>query len=109
MTIFKHLRREFDRAARSMRRLTLGLLASFALAGLFAGCGGGVGSGGTGTYASGAITGFGSIIVNDVRYDDSAATILDDDDAPRSSSELRLGMTVQIDAGAIASDSSGRS
>ncbi len=73
-----------------------------------AGCGGGVGSGGTGTYASGPITGFGSIIVNDVRFDDTAASVLDDDDGLRASGDLKLGMTVEVDAGPIGSDSSGR-
>ncbi|MBL8329181.1 MAG: hypothetical protein JNJ71_10045 [Rubrivivax sp.] len=84
------------------------LLALLATGLLLAGCGGGVGSGGTGSYASGAISGFGSIIVNEVRFDDSAASVLDDDDATRSNSELKLGMTVEVEAGSIASDSSGR-
>jgi Domain of unknown function (DUF5666) len=87
--------------------LALALLAW--LVALLPGCGGGVGSGGTGTYASGPITGFGSIFVNDVRYDESTATVLDDDDGSRSRSELKLGMIVDVDAGAISSDSSGRS
>ena len=46
---------------------------------LMAGCGGGVGTGGTGTYAAGPITGFGSVIVNDIRFDDGAAMA---DDVP---------------------------
>jgi Domain of unknown function (DUF5666) len=90
------------------RWLRGGLAAAWLGALLVAGCGGGVGSGGTGTYASGPINGFGSIFVNDVRYDDSAATVVDDDDAARSSAELKLGMTVAVDAGAISSDTSGR-
>ena len=75
---------------------------------LMAGCGGGGGSspagGGTigaaGSSASGAITGFGSIIVGGVRYDDSTATsIKDDDDVTRTSSELKMGMVVKIKGG----------
>jgi hypothetical protein len=69
---------------------------------------GGVGSGGTGVFAAGPITGFGSIVVNDVRYDESAATVVDDDDANRTRAELKLGVTVTIDADPISTDASGR-
>ena len=52
------------------------------LALLLTGCGGGVESGGTGatpaSFASGPITGFGSVIVNGVRFDDSKAVVTDD-------------------------------
>jgi hypothetical protein len=70
-----------------------------------AGCGGGVDSGGTGTgmlptYALGPITGFGSIVVNGVRYDESAARISDDDGVARTSADLRLGMRVELTASA---------
>lgn len=58
----------------------------------------GVGTGGTGAYVLGAISGFGSIIVNGVRYDDSAAKVLDDDGITRRSDDLRLGMTVELRA-----------
>lgn len=60
----------------------------------------GVGTGGTGAgaYALGAITGFGSIIVNGVRYDDSKAKVFDDDGLERRSDDLKLGMTVEISA-----------
>ncbi len=79
-------------------------LALFAVAAISAcgGGGGGVGTGGTGGYASGPISGFGSIIVNDVRYDESAAQVLDGDGNVRSSTSLQLGMTVSIDSGAVA-------
>jgi len=53
----------------------------------------GVGSGGTGitSAAVGAITGFGSIVVNGVRYEtDQAALTLSDSDT------LKLGMTVRV-------------
>ncbi|MBQ0937068.1 DUF5666 domain-containing protein [Ideonella paludis] len=64
--------------------------------------GGGVDGGGTGgteppAYANGPISGFGSIIVGGVRYDDSAATVRNDDNQSLSSSDLRLGMVVAID------------
>ncbi|MEN8762610.1 MAG: DUF5666 domain-containing protein [Thiogranum sp.] len=70
------------------------------------GCGGGGGSstvagiGGTGKIASGTITGFGSIIVNDIKYDiDSASLEVDDDDsAGLSQDDLRIGMVVTVTA-----------
>ena len=71
-------------------------------------CGGGGGiagvdTGGTGSFSTGRISGFGSVIVNGVRFDDSTARITSDDDAaavlrPR---DLKLGMVVRIHAGAI--------
>ena len=76
--------------------LPLGMVAS-----LFVACGGGVGSGGTGSFASGPITGFGSVIVNGVRFDDTPAQVEDAEGVRRSSSDLRLGMTVDIDSGPI--------
>lgn len=88
------------------------LLGAFAAAGL-ASCGGGgdgIDSGGTGgappqqSFTSGSIAGFGSIIVNGVRFDDSQAVIVDDEGAPHGRGELALGMVVDIEAGAIATD-----
>ena len=83
----------------------------FALVGAVAalsGCGGGggtdiasVGSGGTGSFSSGVITGFGSIIVNGVRFDDSKAKITDDDGVGHNSSDLKLGMVVSITGSSI--------
>jgi hypothetical protein len=67
------------------------------------GGGGGVGTGGTGSdkpaVAQGPITGFGSIIVAGVTWDDSNATVVNEDGAPltRDGNELRLGMTVEIE------------
>ncbi|MCE9659428.1 MAG: DUF5666 domain-containing protein [Burkholderiales bacterium] len=86
--------------------------ASWLLAGLLAaGCGGGVDSGGTGvqptSFASGPITGFGSVIVNAVHYDDSSATVRDGNGALRSSDDLRLGMTIDVRGSAIGTDGSG--
>jgi hypothetical protein len=74
---------------------------------LVAGCGGGVGTGGTGGYAQGPINGFGSVIVNDVRYDDSAALVFDADGGTRSRDDLRLGMVVDIESGAVSDGGSG--
>ena len=49
------------------------------------------------SYSQGAITGFGSVFVGGLRYDDSAAAVSDDDGAMHSSSALKLGMMVQVD------------
>jgi hypothetical protein len=79
--------------------------AAIGLVAAIAACGGGttagVGSGGTGAfsvtaYSEGTITGFGSVIVNGSRYDDTAATVRDED-GPRSRSDLKLGMVVAVD------------
>lgn len=72
-------------------------------------CGGGGDSGGTTSaatekataYAAGPISGFGSVIINGVRYDDSRAVVTDDDDRARARDLLRLGMMVEVDAKAL--------
>jgi hypothetical protein len=79
--------------------LAIAACAFFASASI-GGCGGGVGEGGTG-YASGPITGFGSIIVNEIVFDDSAAQVEDGDGIARARNDLRLGMTVEVDSDAI--------
>lgn len=78
------------------------LLALLLLAAVLPGCGG-VDSGGTGqtventpTTAQGRIAGFGSVIVNGVRFDDTQATVVDDDGAVHSRTELQLGMVVEL-------------
>jgi hypothetical protein len=76
---------------------------------LLGGCGGGVDTGGTGSFSSGPITGFGSVIVNGVRYDDTMASVQDDEGTSRASSELRLGMMVEIDASPVITDVGGLS
>jgi hypothetical protein len=53
------------------------------------------GTGGTGIFALGPITGFGSVWVNGVRYDDSAAAVLLDG-VSASSAELRVGMVAGL-------------
>ena len=83
------------------------------LALLLTGCGGGVDSGGTGatraSFASGPITGFGSVIVNGVRFDDSQAVVTDDEGGASSRDKLHLGMTTEIRGSAITTDSTGAS
>lgn len=86
---------------RSLRALGLALA--------LAGCGGGVDSGGTGssTFASGTITGFGSVIVGGVHFDDGHASITDADGALRSRDDLRLGMTTEVRGSAVVTDATG--
>ncbi len=72
-------------------------------------CGGGtnvatVGTGGTGSFSVGAITGFGSVIVNGLRYEDTSASV-SDDDGPRSKDDLQLGMVVKVE-GSVSSSGS---
>jgi Domain of unknown function (DUF5666) len=87
----------------SRRHALLGLIAaSLSLHG----CGGGgetagVGSGGTGSFSVGVISGFGSIIVNGIRFDDSQASILNDDGVRLSSSDLQIGMVVSVSGSSI--------
>ena len=80
------------------RRNWLALAAS-ALAGCGGGGGGGVallpGTGGTGIFAQGAIAGFGSVIVNGIKFDDSGA-VVQIDGVAASSQDLRLGMVAGV-------------
>ncbi|MBC7956591.1 MAG: hypothetical protein H7Y33_12070 [Cytophagales bacterium] len=76
-------------------------LAALALTvGLTVSCGG-VDSGGTGqtvqTSSSGRISGFGSVIVNGVRFDDAQAAIVDDEGLARVRADLKLGMVVDVE------------
>ncbi len=97
----------------SARRLALQLAWACALV---AGCGGGGSSGpavtGSGTvtsssFASGPITGFGSVIVNGVRFDDSKATVTDDDGNASTKDALKLGMTTEVHGGGVSDDGTG--
>ncbi|MFI4929532.1 MAG: DUF5666 domain-containing protein, partial [Burkholderiales bacterium] len=85
----------------SSGRRALRGLAAWLVVLLVMACGGGVGTGGTGAFASGPITGFGSIIVEGVHFDESAARIEGDDDAGRDRSELRLGTMVEVQSSEI--------
>jgi hypothetical protein len=76
---------------------------------LVVGCGGGadsgVGTGGTGSpesFSQGPISGFGSIIVNGVHFDDTSASVVDDDgNALSHTQDLRLGTLVDVQGGAV--------
>ena len=96
-------------ALRAPRRATAATLLASLL--LLAGCGGG-GGGADGAamtpsatapsvFTLGTITGFGSVIVNGVRFDDSAASISDDDGQKHALDALRLGMRVEVDSGRV--------
>lgn len=99
-----------------IRRLLTSSLLAGALA-IVAACGGGgeAASPGSATtastaerataYAVGPITGFGSVIVNGIRFDDSTATVTDDDERARSREMLKLGMLVEVDGAPIAGSS----
>ena len=89
------------KANRLTRRSWLVLTASAAASSLTA-CGGGgsitagiPGTGGTGIYAQGSISGFGSVIMNSVKFDDTGATVMIDG-VSANSLDLRLGMVAGI-------------
>ncbi len=63
----------------------------------------GVGVGGTGS-AAGPVTGFGSIIVNDIRFDDSSANVFNDDGTRMSRTDVKLGMLVDVRSGVFTDD-----
>ena len=91
----------------ALRQRLRATLASLATIGLLAACGGGggVGIGGTGsvpdTFSSGPISGFGSVVVHGVHFDDSTARVEDADGSLRAAGDLRLGMVVDVDSSAI--------
>ena len=99
-------------AARPRRAPSLAGLAGLAalaasLALTVAGCGGGGGDAGqtlatASAFTEGTITGYGSIIVNGVRFDESGAAVSDDGGVQRSASSLRLGMRVEVDSDKVA-------
>ena len=103
----------FNPSAHPPRRLALDIAKLLCVAAVLAGCGGGGSDNSTAntatTFSAGPITGFGSVIVNGVRFDDSAARISDDDDATRGSSDLKLGMMAEIEAADVRADSLGAS
>ena len=86
-------------------QLAISVLCGFAV---LVSCGGGVDSGGTGApvaLAAGPVNGLGSVIVNGVRFDDSAATIVDQDDNALTADQLQVGMTLRVDASAVVAGS----
>ncbi len=90
------------RAAGLVVRLSLTLSMALSAA-LIAACGGGgdapaaAAASQATAYAAGPISGFGSVIVNGVRFSDDSASVSDDDDNSRNRSELKLGMMVEVD------------
>ena len=97
-----------DPAAR--RGLLGGLIGAAALAFGLVACGGGssdaasvgTSSAGAGTaYTQGTLSGFGSIIVNGVRFDESAAAVTDDAGLPQNASALQLGMRLEVESDAV--------
>lgn len=77
-----------------------------------AGCGGGgsssstasmPGTGGTGIYAQGSISGFGSVIMNGIKFDDTAAKV-QVDGVTATSADLRLGMVAAVQGERNAAD-----
>lgn len=93
-------------AARRIPTSRASLLAT-ALAALLVACGGGGGDTTTpppqarSSFTSGAISGFGSVIVNGVRFDDSGAEVLDDDGNRHGVDDLKLGAQVEVEASDI--------
>ena len=73
---------------------------------ILAACGGGggdtagVGTGGTGSFVVGSVTGFGSVFVNGVRYEDTGARVVDDDGTVKvlgtDDNPLKVGMVVEL-------------
>lgn len=102
--------------SRSLKLAWAWPLACVALVGVLHGCGGGtqtasnnsgVGSGGTGSYTNGPISGLGSIIVNGVRYDVDSATLISEDAASPAAADLQIGMVVEVDGGAVTPGTAG--
>jgi len=98
------------------RRSLLAAAAAASASGLLAACGGG---GDTATvpvtpvtplppasdspvsYTEGVIAGFGSVIVGGVRFDDSRASLSNEDGVALAAGSLKLGMTIEVDADRI--------
>lgn len=96
------MKSSFSRPLNRRRVLELGL-GALALPSLNA-CGGGSGGdvlggspgiGGTGFFSSGSISGFGSVIVNSITFDDTNANVLLDG-VSATSADLRLGMVADV-------------
>jgi hypothetical protein len=79
---------------------------ALAAATLLVACGGGggdiagVGTGGTGSFSVGTVTGFGSVFVNGIRYEDNGARLVDDDGTVKvlgtDDNPLKVGMVVEV-------------
>lgn len=80
------------------------LVVAVLVASVLAACGGGgsgTAIGGKTSFAMGRIAGFGSIVVNGVHYDESGASVEDEDGDSVSSDDLKLGSMVEVDAGDV--------
>lgn len=103
--------RSSDRPLQPTRRQLLLGATALGASSLLAACGGGGSDSGTpatggggdtaASFVEGPISGFGSIIVGGVRYDDSAASVLDDNGGSRDRSALKLGVVVEIEGGRV--------
>jgi hypothetical protein len=86
------------------------LLSALTLAAFLVSCGGGgVGEGGTGSFASGPISGFGSVHVAGIRFDTRgiASVQWEDGETPPLLSALQPGMVIAVEAGPIRTDAAG--
>jgi hypothetical protein len=82
-------------------RVTLALLALVSAA-VLAACGGAIGSGGTGAVSpsvgGGTVTGFGSVIIDGLRFDDrSVPTLAENEPGNAQTAESRLGHRVEVE------------
>ncbi len=84
----------------------IAVLAIFAI--LLSSCGGGVGSGGTGSFSSAPVTGFGSIFAGGIEFDDTQATVLDDDGVAMSA-PVQLGAIAEVQGGDVVQGPNGPS
>lgn len=106
-------------AARSARLARPAVTLAFLV--VLSACGGGGGASTTSSAPSstspttaaslteGTISGFGSVIVGGVRFDDSAAKVSDDDGGTKTKDDLRLGMTVSIDSSSVSNSTAAAS
>lgn len=87
---------------KAMNWLVRAVVGAAMVALVLAGCGGGVGSGGTGMasgLAQGTVSGFGSVLVDGDRYDDSAiATFAETAPGVQTQTVARLGERVEVEA-----------
>ena len=94
-------------SSRTLQALAKVLFAALVLTG----CGGGGSTSSSmsakNSFISGPITGFGSVIVNGTRFDDSTATVANDDDEAQAATDLKLGMMAEVEAGEITNDTTG--
>ena len=87
------------RLAPARRNVALSTLSLAVLLGACGGGGGGDPVASTQGFSSGPISGFGSIIVNGIRYEDGSASVIDDDGnrlSRGSDDPLQLGVVVEV-------------